>query len=234
MQLWPRVCVFLQLWRIYVEWLVGQEVVRTNLTSLHHSSFVFFQTSLSIPSIIVPVLTDGRPLLSQDPGQPPSFPMGGRWDVSLGTVPHCWLWEQQMDMDAHKAIGSGKYLVVWLQGMWWGNTWVTCEGKASPPPCLVFCYSFFVRKILINCVCNSFALILVVKIWGGGGTSSRLWQTLVLETTAAPTRKDKLTHSVTPPNDVPTVSCLAPLFLMTTHLPQGSKSIFWCITRKSN
>ncbi len=126
------------------------------------------------------------------------------------------------------------HLVVWLQGMWWGNTWVTCEGKASPPPCLVICYSFFVRKILINCVCNSFALILVVKIWGGGGTSSRLWQTFVLETTAAPTRKDKLTHSVTPPNDVPTVSCLAPLFLMTTHLPQGSKSIFWCITRKSN
>ena len=59
-----------------MEWLVGQEVVCTNLTSLHHSSFVFFQTSLSIPSTIVPVLTDGRPLLSQDPGQPPSFPMG--------------------------------------------------------------------------------------------------------------------------------------------------------------
>lgn len=147
-----------------------------------------------------------------------------------------WTWTptKQLGQASDGPSNQMSHLVVWLQGMWWGNTWVTCEGKASPPPCLVFCYSFFVRKILINCVCNSFALILVVKIWGRGGTSSRLWQTLVLETTAAPTRKDKLTHSVTPPNDVPTVSCLAPLFLMTTHLPQGSKSIFWCITRKSN
>ena len=67
-----------------MEWLVGQEVVRTNLTSFHQSSFVFVQTPLSIPSTIVPVLTDvsrGCPLLSQaqqDPGQPPSFPMGGQ------------------------------------------------------------------------------------------------------------------------------------------------------------
>ena len=55
-----------------MEWLVGQEVVRTNLTSLQQSSFVFFQTPLSIPSTIAPVLTDvsrGCPLLSQDPGR---------------------------------------------------------------------------------------------------------------------------------------------------------------------
>ena len=42
-----------------MEWLVGQEVVCTNLTSLHHSSFVFFQTSLSIPSTIVPYSLTG-------------------------------------------------------------------------------------------------------------------------------------------------------------------------------
>ena len=29
------------------------------------------------------------------------------------------------------------HLVVWLQGMWWGNTWVTCMGKASSPPCVL-------------------------------------------------------------------------------------------------
>jgi hypothetical protein len=38
-------------------------------------------------------------------------------------------------------------------------------------------------ETMAYCVCLSLALILVVKFLGGGGTSSGLWEALVLETT---------------------------------------------------
>jgi hypothetical protein len=68
------------------------------------------------------------------------------------------------------------------------NNWAIYKGAASPPPCggfaatLVFCYSFFcVESTSVGyvatayCVYLSLVLILVVKVLGGGSTSSKLW-----------------------------------------------------------
>ena len=98
-----------------------------------------------------------------------------------------------MDLDVHDALGSDKckssVCPFWQCGSRTGeNNWATCKGAALPPP-LRSVIPFLCGEYLCwvstmtACVHFSTVLILVVKILGGGGTSSGLWKALVLETT---------------------------------------------------
>ncbi len=164
----PRVCVFLHHcggFILLVEWLVGQEVVRTNLTSLHQSSFVFFQTPLSIPSTILPELMDvsrGRPLLSL------------RIRVNLHHFQ--WAGDEKCLLEQYRTAGGGSIKWTWtpmkqsgqasdgLANVPFGS--VTAgnvmrehvghlrEGKASPPPCpCVLLFLFCVKNTSLT-VCT--------------------------------------------------------------------------------